>query len=91
MAKILACVLAAGFAGTSTYLLHGLRTQPQLQTIDARMGNDGAYRDGLFVGRLTREMRRPTVPPIGRWATAKDRASFIQGYRRALANTPPNR
>ena len=83
MAKILACVLAIGFAGT-TMLFEGSKTPRGIQNVDAAMANDGAYRDGLYLGRLSREAKQSMLPPVGRWSTAKDRAAFEQGYRQGF-------
>jgi len=49
---------------------------------EAQLATDGAFRDGLYVGRLAAEGGRPMRPHIGRWASEKDRASFVSGYRR---------
>ena len=46
-----------------------------------RQANNGAYRDGLFVGKLSAERGAKSRAPIGRWATAEDRASFTAGYQ----------
>ena len=43
---------------------------------------NGAYRDGIFVGKLSAEHGAKARAPIGRWATAEDRASFNAGYQR---------
>jgi hypothetical protein len=43
---------------------------------------DGAYRDGLYLGRLTAESGQPLRPTVGRWSSEKDRTSFETGYRR---------
>jgi hypothetical protein len=42
---------------------------------------DGAFRDGLYLGRLTAESGRPFHAPVARWSSEKDRASFVAGYR----------
>lgn len=44
---------------------------------------DGAYRDGLYVGQLAARSGRRSRPPIGRWSSETDRASFLAGYERA--------
>ena len=46
--KLLACVLAVGFAGTSSLFLESAKTTRESQGIEAQMANDGAFRDGLF-------------------------------------------
>lgn len=48
--------------------------------VDARMANDAAYRDGLYLAQLDATQKRPAHIISGRWATTEDRASFIAGY-----------
>jgi hypothetical protein len=43
---------------------------------------DGAFRDGLFLGKLAAERGAEPHIPVGRWATAEERASFTTGYQR---------
>lgn len=42
--------------------------------------NSGAFRDGLYLGKLTAERGWPRSVVIGRWATAENRALFTAGY-----------
>ena len=43
---------------------------------------DGAFRDGLFLGKLTAERGAESHISVGRWATVEERASFTAGYQR---------
>jgi hypothetical protein len=86
MEKILAYVLAVGFAGTTSLVFQGVKTTHQTEGMNLEMANDGAYRDGLYLGRLSREARQPMHPPVGRWSTAKDRDSFEKGYREGFGD-----
>lgn len=86
MEKILACVLVVGFAGTSGLVFHGMRGNPHTHAASAEMAVDGAYRDGLYLGKMSRASKRTALPPVGRWSTEKDRASFLQGYREGLGD-----
>ena len=43
---------------------------------------DGAFRDGLFIGRFTAKAGFPSRSPVGRWSNDSDRASFLAGYQR---------
>jgi hypothetical protein len=45
------------------------------------MDGDGAFRDGLYLGKLDAESGRKPHLSIGRWNTARDRASFVAGYQ----------
>jgi hypothetical protein len=44
---------------------------------------DGAFRDGLYLGKLNARDGSEQHIATGRWSTGKNRASFIDGYRRA--------
>ncbi len=46
---------------------------------------DGAFRDGLYLGRLAAEGSSEPHIAIGRWATAEDRSSFTAGYHRGYS------
>jgi len=49
---------------------------------EVRITNEGAFRDGLFVGELAGKSGKGLRPPAGRWSDERDRAIFIEGYRR---------
>jgi len=55
---------------------------------------DGAFRDGLFVGKRAAADGVAPHAPIGRWATEADRASFragyLRGYKEALRSRAPS-
>ena len=72
----LALVLCLGTAGLIAGNAKGN------QSAEAQLAVDGAYRDGLYVGRLTAQSGRPSRPLTGRWSTKQDRASFSAGYAR---------
>jgi hypothetical protein len=42
---------------------------------------DGAFRDGLYQGKLDAESGRKPHLSIGRWNAARERASFVAGYQ----------
>jgi len=43
---------------------------------------DGAFRDGLYLGRLAAEHGAAPHVVSGRWTSETDRASFTAGYQR---------
>jgi len=49
---------------------------------EARLATDGAFRDGLYLGKLAARHGQPLRPAIGRWSTEQDRSMFTAGYRR---------
>ena len=76
-----ASAIALGM-GTAS-MLHGGRPVAYFNPNDnVAQATNGAFRDGLYLGRLTAE--RGIAPRVarGRWATAKDQASFTVGYER---------
>jgi hypothetical protein len=48
---------------------------------EVRFAEDGAFRDGLYLGKLAAQGRQVQRPAIGRWSSDQDRASFTAGYR----------
>jgi hypothetical protein len=48
---------------------------------------DGAFRDGLYLGRLAAEGRSQRHVAVGRWATIQDRSSFIAGYQQGYSES----
>jgi hypothetical protein len=81
MQRLLACVLAMGCVGTSAMLFQKDKVVSPDQIVNAQQAADAAFRDGLYLGKLARTAKTSMRPPIGRWSTEKDRASFVAGYR----------
>jgi hypothetical protein len=76
----LACLSLLGMGTISEF--HGNRNQSHPAAIDdIGQTTDGAFRDGLYLGRLTAERGSESHVASARWATDKDRASFTAGYR----------
>lgn len=67
----------AALAGTSAREAQLTPRDDEIQT-----ANDGAFRDGLFVGRLAASRGQASHPLVGRWSSERDRASFAAGYER---------
>ncbi|MGH9498061.1 MAG: hypothetical protein ACRD3L_02875 [Terriglobales bacterium] len=61
--------------------------QTQVVTSYRGQASDGAYRDGLFQGKIDATRGRQPHLTSGRWSTDLDRASFISGYRRGYRET----
>ncbi|HEX4785282.1 MAG TPA: hypothetical protein VH350_13140 [Candidatus Sulfotelmatobacter sp.] len=78
---ILALALAVS-AGTTAMLANSGNTTSHPQSHMTKMASDGAFRDGLYIGKLAAKRRQPQSPPIGRWSNERGRASFVDGYRR---------
>lgn len=68
--------------GTTAMLANSNRTEATSPSTEARFAADGAFRDGLYLGKLATENGQPLRPAIGRWSTDQDRSRFAAGYRR---------
>jgi hypothetical protein len=51
---------------------------------EMRLAADGAYRDGLYLGKLAADGGQSSRPAIGRWSSVQDRSMFAAGYRRGF-------
>lgn len=87
MDKTLIFALALAVSLGTTAVLSSSTAHPGLGHSIDQLATDGAFRDGLYLGRLASEQRQPAHAAIGRWSTAKDRASFAAGYQRGYANS----
>ncbi|MCU1302173.1 MAG: hypothetical protein JWQ87_2457 [Candidatus Sulfotelmatobacter sp.] len=88
MKKLSICVFAVVLCLGATALLanSGQTIQPS-EGSEARFAADGAFRDGLYVGRLAAEHGQRLRPAVGRWSTNQDRSMFAAGYRRGYNET----
>ena len=59
-------------------------TQPNTTSLSgvAQFVTEGAYRDGLYLGRIHRSQGLPSRPARGRWSRESDRQLFEIGYNR---------
>ena len=70
-----------GLSATATLALSP-RTVKPTSTGGALFATDGAFRDGLYLGKLSAQQGQPPRLAIGRWSTEHDRSLFAAGYRR---------
>jgi hypothetical protein len=83
MNKLSTFVLATAVVlGTTAMVANNKHTVSPTLGVDARLEADGAFRDGLYLGKLAAESGQAFSPAIGRWSTDQDRATFSEGYRR---------
>ncbi len=88
MSKLSTYALAIAVSlGTTAMLDNSQRTNRPYETAEQRLAADGAFRDGMYVGKLAAEGGRPLRPAIARWSTEQDRAMFTAGYRRGYNET----
>jgi len=86
MEKLITLALAVAVClGTTAMLANSGRRPSPTRIAEAQMATDGAYRDGLYLGKLAAQSGLPPLAPSGRWATERDRASFLAGYQRGFS------
>jgi hypothetical protein len=79
-------VIVIGLGATATLGISSSAVNPGT-TAEARLATDGAFRDGLYLGKLAAEAGQTPRPAIGRWSTQQDRSMFTAGYRRGYTET----
>ncbi len=83
MSKLSAYILAfAACLGTTAMLASSNGHLTSGPTEEAQFASDGAFRDGLYLGKLAAERGQELRPAIGRWSTELDRSMFTAGYHR---------
>lgn len=88
MSKILTFgLLVAASMGTTAVLANSNAKMTTSAGADSTFAADGAYRDGLYLGKLAAEAGQPLRPAIGRWSTEQDRGMFTAGYRRGYSDS----
>jgi hypothetical protein len=81
-------LLAVGTAlgmGTSSMLRSDHHNYFAGSSATVTQSNDGAFRDGFYLGQITAEAGAAPYIAIGRWSTLEDRASFTAGYQHGYA------
>ncbi len=73
--------------GTTAMLAISNRTVQSNASVETALAADGAFRDGLYLGKLAAESGQPLRPAIGRWSTDQDRSMFTAGYRRGYSES----
>jgi len=84
MTKFFTYAIVIGLGATATLGLSNNDPKPGTGG-EVRLSTDGAFRDGLYLGKLAAESKRQAPPAIGRWSTEQDRAMFAEGYRRGYS------
>jgi hypothetical protein len=79
-------VIVIGLGATATLGISSSAANPGT-TAEARLATDGAFRDGLYLGKLAAEGGQPLRPSVGRWSTDQDRSMFMAGYHRGYNET----
>lgn len=79
--------LAIAMLGATAMLAVSNHNAKPSANAEALLAADGAFRDGLYLGKLTAESGQPLRPAIGRWSTDQDRAMFTAGYHRGYGES----
>jgi hypothetical protein len=77
---LFASVVAFGVGMMSVFHIKQTTDFPKPNNIFNQATN-GAFRDGLYLGKLAAQGGAEPHVAIGRWTTAEDRASFTAGYQ----------
>jgi hypothetical protein len=80
----LALVTCVGTTAMLAVSNHNVKSNPSVETAIAA---DGAFRDGLFLGKLAAESGQAPRLAIGRWSADADRSMFAAGYRRGYSES----
>jgi hypothetical protein len=73
--------------GTTAMLAVSNRNVKSNASVETALATDGAFRDGLYLGKLAAESGQPARLAIGRWSTDQDRSMFTAGYRRGYSES----
>lgn len=73
--------IVIGLGASATLALSNGNVTPNINA-EVRLAADGAFRDGLYLGKLAAEHGQLQHPPVGRWSTDQDRSMFTAGYGR---------
>jgi hypothetical protein len=79
--------LAIAILGATAMLAVSTNSAKPSANAEARIAADGAFRDGLYLGKLSAESGQPLRPTVGRWSTDQDRAMFAAGYHRGYSES----
>jgi hypothetical protein len=80
----LALVTCVGTTAMLAVSNHNVKSNPG---VESGFASDGAFRDGLYLGRLAAESGQAPRPAIGRWSADQDRSMFAAGYRRGYSES----
>ncbi|HEV2964098.1 MAG TPA: hypothetical protein VGP35_09425 [Terriglobales bacterium] len=80
MKTLLTFALLAALGTGSAFML---RTEPSFN--GSAQLTDGAFRDGLYLGRLAAQSGNQRHVAVGRWANLQDRSSFSAGYQQGYS------
>src|SRR5258706_1638875 len=87
MTRFFTCAVIVIGLGASATLTINPRTGKSDTNTEALFAADGAFRDGVYLGKLAAESGQRMHTAIGRWSTEQDRSMFTAGYRRGYSDS----
>jgi hypothetical protein len=85
MKTFLTFALVVGLGTGTAFMLAPDYSQQFANPSGSAQLTDGAFRDGLYLGRLAAQSGREHHISVGRWATTQDRSSFSAGYEQGYS------
>ena len=73
--------------GSAAMVQSVMRTRSLNSDSSALMATNGAFRDGLYLGKLAAKNGEEPRIAIGRWVRDEDRSAFQEGYYRGFHQT----
>jgi hypothetical protein len=91
MKTFLTFALVVGLGTGTAFMLAPDHSQQFANPSGAAQLTDGAFRDGVYLGRLAAQSGGEHHIPVGRWATTQDRSSLSAGYEQGYSETLASR
>ena len=91
MKTFLAFALVVSLGTGTAFMLAPDHSQPFANPSGSAQLTDGAFRDGLYLGRLAAQTGGERHVSVGRWATTQDRSSLSAGYEQGYSETLASR
>ncbi len=85
MKTFLTLALVVGLGTGTAFMLGPAHSKQYANPNESALLSDGAFRDGLYLGRLAAQSGDERHISVGRWATAQDRSSFSAGYEQGYS------
>jgi hypothetical protein len=85
MKTFLTFALVVGLGTGTAFMLAPDHSKQFANSSASAQRTDGAFRDGMYLGRLAAESGGEHHVSVGRWATAQDRSSFSAGYEQGYS------
>jgi hypothetical protein len=85
MKTFLTFALVVGLGTGTAFMLAPDHSQPFANPSGSAQLTDGAFRDGVYLGRLAAKSGGEHHVAVGRWATTQDRSSFSAGYEQGYS------